>query len=84
MSNWQYENKNGSITEIHPIEAGLSFRTYGHYGSTIFDPMGTGEYLDIAICDLCIIKNLDKVRGSGKKELEDNVGVLIDAVERHA
>jgi hypothetical protein len=45
--------------------------------------MGTGEYLDLAICDLCIMKNLDKVRGTGKKDLEDNVDILIDTMERH-
>jgi hypothetical protein len=62
---------------------GLHFRTYGHYGSVIFDPMGTGEYLDVAICDLCIMKNLDSVKGTGKQGLLDNVDMLIDAAERH-
>jgi hypothetical protein len=68
--------------EVHPM-GGLHFRTYGHYGSSIFDPLGTSEYLDLAICDLCIMKNLDKVRGTGKKDLEDNVDMLIDTMERH-
>lgn len=83
LDNLDYESKiTGKRIEVHPM-GGLHFRTYGHYGSTIFDPMGTGEYLDVAICDLCVIKNLDKVRGSGKQELEDNVGILVDAAERH-
>lgn len=47
---------------------GLHFRTYGHYGSTIFDPMD-GTYLDVAICDECIMKNLNKVRGNGVNDL---------------
>lgn len=55
--------------------------TRGHYGSTIFDPMGTGETLDVAICDLCIMKNLDRVRGTGKKQLEDDVDMLVNATE---
>ena len=42
----------------------------GHYGSTIFDPMGTGEKLDVAICDKCVMANLDIVRGTGKESLE--------------
>lgn len=83
LVNWSYKNKDNSITEIHPVSGGLSFRTYGHYGSVIFDPMGHCEYLDIAICDLCIMKNLDAVRGTGKEDLENNVDMLIDAVERH-
>lgn len=83
LNNLDYEMRStGKRVEVHPM-GGLHFRTYGHYGSSIFDPIGTGEYLDIAICDLCIMKNLDKVRGNGKKELEDNIDVLIDAAERH-
>ena len=82
LDNLQYEMRDGKPVEVHPM-GGLHFRTYGHYGSVIFDPMGTGEYLDIAICDLCIMKNLDKVRGTGKKDLEDNVDILVDAAERH-
>jgi hypothetical protein len=81
LDNLEYDMKD-KIVEVHPM-GGLHFRTYGHYGSSIFDPMGTGEYLDLAICDLCIMKNLDKVRGTGKKDLEDNVDILIDTMERH-
>jgi hypothetical protein len=82
LDNLQYEMKDGKPVEVHPMD-GLHFRTYGHYGSTIFDPMGTGEYLDIAICDLCIMKNLDSVRGSGKYSLENAVDIILDAIERH-
>jgi hypothetical protein len=82
LDNLQYEMQDGKTVEVHPM-SGLQFRTYGHYGSTIFDPMGTGEYLDIAICDVCIMKNLDKVRGSGKEQLESEIDILVDAVERH-
>lgn len=32
---------------------GLAFYTYGHYGSTIFDPMD-GSAIGIAICDECL------------------------------
>jgi hypothetical protein len=82
LDNLQYEMKDGKLVEVHPMD-GLHFRTYGHYGSTIFDPMGTGEYLDIAICDLCIMKNLYSVRGSGKYSLENAVDIILDAIERH-
>jgi hypothetical protein len=81
LDNMEYDMKDKKV-EVHPMH-GLHFRTYGHYGSVIFDPMGTGEYLDIAICDLCIMKNLDAVKGTGKQGLLDNVDMLIDAVERH-
>lgn len=83
LNNMEYTSRSGETkVEVHPMD-GLHFRTYGHYGSTIFDPLGTGEYLDIAICDVCIMKNLDKVRGSGKDQLEREVDILLDAVERH-
>lgn len=82
LDNLEYDNSKGDKVEVHPM-SGLHFRTYGHYGSAIFDPMGTGEYLDVAICDLCIMKNLDNVRGTGKNQLLHEVDILIDAVERH-
>jgi hypothetical protein len=82
LDNLEYEMRDGKQVEVHPMN-GLHFRTYGHYGSQIFDPMGTGEYLDLAVCDVCIMKNLDKVRGTGKKDLENNVDMLLDALERH-
>ena len=83
MKNWEYYTPQEEFIAVHPIDNGLSFRTYGHYGSTIFDPIGAGESLDVAICDLCIMKNLDKVRGTGKPDLEDSVDMLVDAAERH-
>ena len=69
LDNLEYELRDGTMCEVHPM-GGLHFSTRGHYGSTIFDPMGTGETLDIAICDTCVLNNIDKVRGSGKKSLE--------------
>lgn len=82
LDNLEYTTRsNGTKVEVHPMN-GLHFRTYGHYGSTIFDPID-GTYLDIAICDVCIMKNLDKVRGSGKDQLDHEVDILVDAVERH-
>lgn len=32
---------------------GLAFHSYGHYGTTVFDPMD-GTYLEINVCDPCI------------------------------
>lgn len=69
LDNLDYNMKDGKRVEVHPMN-GLHFRTYGHYGSTIFDPMD-GSYLDIAICDGCVMKNLNKVRGTG---LQDVIG----------
>lgn len=57
--------------EVHPYD-GLHFRTYGNYGSAIFDPVMEPAHLDVAICDLCIMTNLDKVRGNGVQSLRDN------------
>jgi hypothetical protein len=45
---------------------GIAFITYGHYGTTFFDPMN-GDRLQIVICDECL-KTLDK-----KKKLVYNI-----------
>jgi hypothetical protein len=82
LDNWVYEMKDGNLVEVHPMD-GLHFRSHGHYGSQIFDPLGTGDYLDVAICDVCIMKNLNKTRGTGRQDLENNVDILLDALERH-
>lgn len=81
LNNMVYKPHNRVKVEVHPT-LGLHFRTHGHYGSQIFDPMGTGEYLDVAICDLCIMNNLDKVRGTGKKNLVKDADMLLDYIKR--
>jgi len=63
LDNMEYESRNGKYVYIHPMD-GLHFQTYGHYGSTVFDPMD-GSSLDIAICDECVIKKQDQIRGTG-------------------
>jgi hypothetical protein len=45
LENWGvYPDK----TVVHPI-GGTVFRTYGHYGSTVFDPMDA-SYLEVLVC----------------------------------
>jgi hypothetical protein len=41
---------------IHPI-SGTVFRTYGHYGSGVFDPMDA-SYMEIVVCDGCLKSRL--------------------------
>jgi hypothetical protein len=36
----------------HPSD-GCAFTSYGHYGSTVFDPMD-GTFLELNICDKCL------------------------------
>lgn len=57
--------------EMQPI-SGVHFRSYGNYGSTIFDTCGSGEYLDIAICDVCVAYRHDRLRGSGAEGITKN------------
>jgi len=42
-----------------PVE-GTTFISHGHYGS-IFDPMNNDEYLEINICNGCLLKNAEFV-----------------------
>lgn len=39
----------------HQPKDGLSFHSYGHYGTTFFDPMD-GSAIQIAVCDECLVK----------------------------
>lgn len=35
---------------------GTAFKTHGHYGSTAFDPMDAGDFLEVNICDPCLVR----------------------------
>lgn len=37
------------------------FHSHGHYGSTVFDPIRNGKYIEINICDTCLVKGKDRV-----------------------
>jgi hypothetical protein len=52
----ELENFDLSEITVHPI-CGTVFRTYGHYGSTVFDPMDA-SYLEIVVCDECLNSRL--------------------------
>ena len=72
LDNLEYDMRDGKRVEVHPT-GGLHFRTYGHYGSTVFDSMD-GTCLDLAICDECIMSNLNRVRGTGLKDVMEILG----------
>lgn len=41
---------------------GTTFRAYGQYGSTVFDPFhGSREFLELNICDRCLVTNADRI-----------------------
>ena len=41
--------------------AGTAFTSHGHYGSTVFDPMGPGTILELNICDDCLRAGAERV-----------------------
>lgn len=43
------------LTDDNQPYPGTTFHSYGHYGSTVFDPMD-GTYLEINVCDECLKK----------------------------
>ena len=68
LQNMHYGSRlKDSYVYVHPM-GGLHFQSFGHYGSTMFDPMD-GTSIDIAICDECIKLRRDKIRGNGKKSI---------------
>lgn len=51
---------------------GVEFSSFGHYGSTVFDPMD-GTFLSICVCDDCIKNNIADIQhghptGDGRPE----------------
>lgn len=56
VENWDIAHPDKEV--VHPI-GGTVFRTYGHYGSSVFDPMDA-SYLEVVICDGCLAPRLDR------------------------
>ena len=38
----------------HPCR-GVAFLSYGNYGSAVFDPMDISKFIEINICDNCLL-----------------------------
>src|SRR5262245_53635627 len=63
-------------SDVNQPYVGTSFKSYGHYGSTAFDPMN-GHYLEINVCDLCLIQHTDRViEGRDRKPVMEE-GVVV-------
>jgi hypothetical protein len=71
------------VSPPHPYDA-LHFRTHGHYGSAVFDPVTAYKCIDVVICDLCIMEKLDIASGSGVQELIDNRELYTKAAQENA
>jgi hypothetical protein len=55
----ELESSVGDSGENQPSDA-TTFRSYGQYGSTVFDPMD-GSFLEINVCDRCLTLHQDRV-----------------------
>lgn len=54
--------EDSSLSGTNQPYKGIAFMSYGHYGSTIFDPRPNSKYfLEVIICEDCIKSRLDKV-----------------------
>lgn len=53
------ENVTGAKTN-QPYR-GTAFVTYGHYGSTAYDPMDESRHLELNVCDVCLAKHSARV-----------------------
>lgn len=43
--------------------SGTAFRTQGHYGSTFIDEMGTDFWIELTVCDACLLKYPERLHG---------------------
>lgn len=55
---------NSPMRTVGFIDGGVSFHTHGNYGSEVFDPMN-GTYLEIYVCDDCLLDKKEKIHGTG-------------------
>ena len=82
LKNWDEVYPEDKPT-VHPID-GTVFRTYGHYGSSVFDPMDA-SYLDIVVCDPCLRNRMERTyRGVNehyKAELDEHRKKMDDILE---
>jgi len=58
VDNWD-EAYPENETQVHPL-GGTAFRTHGHYGSTVFDPMDA-SYLAVVFCDPCLKERIEYI-----------------------
>jgi hypothetical protein len=84
VDNWDDAYPEGKI-QVHPI-GGTVFLTYGHYGSSVFDPMDA-SYLEVVVCDDCLKTRTERtytgVNEQYRQELDDRraeMDILIDAM----
>ena len=77
VENWD-EAYPDNESQIHPI-GGTMFQTYGHYGSTVFDPMDA-SYLLIVVCDECLKTRMTSTYpGVDKPSVERSKHSLIES-----
>lgn len=83
VENWD-EAYPADNPQVHPIN-GTVFRTYGQYGSTVFDPMDA-SYLEIVVCDSCLKDRLDLtyagVNAEYRAELDANRSEMDEIIDQ--
>ena len=47
-------------TSHQPPSGATVWTTHGNYGSTEYDPMGSGEYMEGGVCDPCFVVLKDR------------------------
>jgi uncharacterized protein (DUF2225 family) len=70
MKNWDEAYPDES-NRVHPLD-GTVFRTYGNYGSSVFDPMDS-TFLEITICDPCLESKLDRTYEGVDEEYKEEI-----------
>lgn len=49
---------------------GTVFTSTGQYGSTVFDPITGADFIEITVCDSCLVNHKDRVlRGRTAREI---------------
>ena len=72
IENWDQVYPEGN-TKIHPL-GGTAFRTYGHYGSSVFDPMDA-SCMEIVICCDCLKSRIEHTYISEDEEYKQQLDI---------
>lgn len=47
----------GESEIVNQPYGGTTFTSHGHYGSTVFDPLAESVFLEINVCDECLVES---------------------------
>jgi len=73
---------NCKTTSIGCPDDATVWRSWGNYGSTVYDPQNSNEFLELVLCDNCLKQKASKVRRKVHEQKETRLISVEPFVER--